>query len=77
MIEIITPHRDGNLSVPAGPERLRKGRSALLLLILPSMTTSQDQRRRTQVEAWNGVIVRTQTELKHSVGAARNRTRPG
>lgn len=67
MIETVTPLRDGHLSVPTDPERKARPAAAY-----PSQRGHQaDQKRRTQVEAWTVVTVRAQTELKHSVEAAR------
>lgn len=76
MSEIITPSNDDNLSVLISPERLWKEESALLLLIPSQHGHLTDQKRRTQVETWNSVIINAQTELKHSVSGARSWIQP-
>lgn len=72
MIEIITPYNHDNLSVLISAERLLKDESALLLLIPTQHGHRTDQRRRTQVETWNSVIISAQTETKQSVSGARS-----
>lgn len=47
-------------------ERLGEDESILLLLIPSQHGHHTDQRRRTQVETWNSVIINAQTEKKQS-----------
>lgn len=47
-------------------ERLGKDERVLLLLIPSQHGHSTDQRRRTQVETWNSVIINAQKETKQS-----------
>lgn len=53
-------------------EILGKDESVLLLLIPSQHDHRTDQRRRTQVETWNSVIINAQTEMKQSGSGTRS-----
>lgn len=58
-------------------EKEGKDESVLLLLIPSLHGHSSDQRRRTQVETWNGVIINAQTEKKQSGSGTMSWIQPG